>query len=270
MKISVFYEHILEAAEQSSMTVLDVCKKISSHGITGVEIENKRIYEKEEEIMKVLKQTGMEVSCIYGFFDFSHQDDIRSGLEMVDLAKKVHAGKIMAIPGFITGIELFPLIRKRKIDKMVSALSCICNYAKESNVTVVLEDFDDKKAPYSNADGLKYFMDHVKGLKCAFDTGNFLYSEEDSFDVLPLFLNKIAHVHCKDRIFQKKEGEIPKKTVRGREMYSCAVGSGCIRMKEIIEKIIENDYDDYFAIEHFGSLCQFEDMLKSVEWMHQF
>ena len=41
MKISVFYEHILEAANQSSMTVLDICKKISSCGIMGIEIEDK-------------------------------------------------------------------------------------------------------------------------------------------------------------------------------------------------------------------------------------
>lgn len=270
MKISVFYEHILEAADQSSTTVLDICKKISSCGIMGIEIEDKRLYEKEEEIMKTIKQTGMEISCIYGFFDFSHNDDIKSGFRMVDLAKRVHAGKIMPIPGFVTGIELFPLIYKRKMEKMTSALSFICNYAKESNITVVLEDFDDKKAPYSTANGLKYFMDHVEGLRCAFDTGNFLYSEENSFDVLPIFLNKISHVHCKDRTFQKKEGEIPKKTIKGREMYSCAVGSGCIKMKEIIEKLIENGYDDYFAIEHFGSLCQLEDMIKSAEWMHEF
>ncbi len=270
MKISVFYEHILEAAEQSSMTALEVCKRISSYGIMGVEIENTRLNERKEEIMKMLKQTGMEISCIYGFFDFSHQEDIKNGLKMVDLAIEVHAKKIMPIPGFITGIELFPLIKKRKLEKLTSALTFICNYAKESNVTVVLEDFDDKKAPYSNAKGLRYFMDHVKDLRCAFDTGNFLYSEEDSFDVLPLFINKISHVHCKDRTFQKKEGEISTKTIRGREMFSCAVGSGCIKMKEIIEKLIENGYDDYFAIEHFGSLCQLEDMQKSVEWMQEF
>ena len=135
---------------------------------------------------------------------------------------------------------------------------------------VVLEDFDDKIAPYCNISGLKYFMDHVEGLRCAFDTGNFLYNEEDSFEALPKFIDKISHVHCKDRTWKKKEGEVPKETIRGRKMYSCAVGSGCIKMKEIIEKLIENGYDDYFAIEHFGSLCQLEDMLKSVEWMQEF
>lgn len=270
MKVSVFYEHILEAADQSSMTVLEVCKNISSCGIMGIEIENVRLKENEEEIMKITRQTDMEISCIYGFYDFSHQEDIKNGFEIVDLAKKVNAKKVMLIPGFVKGIELLPFIYKRKMNKMVSALIAVCNYAKINNITVVLEDFDDKIAPYCNAKGLKYFIDHVDGLKCAFDTGNFLYSEEDSLEVLPMFIDQIAHVHCKDRTFDKKEGEIPKETIKGRQMYSCAVGSGCIKMKEIIEKVIRSGYDDYFAIEHFGSLTQLNDMIKSVEWLQQF
>ena len=105
MKVSVFYEHILEAADQSSMTVLEVCKNISSCGIMGIEIENVRLKENEEEIMKITRQTDMEISCIYGFYDFSHQEDIKNGFEIVDLAKKVNAKKVMLIPGFVKGIE---------------------------------------------------------------------------------------------------------------------------------------------------------------------
>lgn len=270
MKISVFYEHILEAAEQSSMSVLEICKNISSCGIMGVEIENVRLKEHKEEIMKTLKQADMEISCIYGFYDFSHKENIENGLEIVDLARNVNAKKVMLLPGFITGIEFLPFIYKCKVEKMVSALTAVCKYAKENDIMVVLEDFDDKKAPYSNVNGLKYFIDHVEGMKCAFDTGNFLYSEEDSLKVLPMFLDKIGHVHCKDRTFHKNEKETPKETIKGRQMYSCAVGSGCIKMKEIIEEIIKSGYDDYFAIEHFGSLTQLKDMQKSVQWLQQF
>lgn len=270
MKISVFYEHILEAAQQTSKSILEVCRLAVSYGISGVEIENTRLLNKEENAASILKQANLEVSCIYGFFDFSHESDIRDGLQMVDLAKEVNAKKIMLIPGFVKGIEKLPFIYNRKLDKMVSALNTVSEYAKENGIMLVLEDFDDKIAPYCNAKGLKYFLDHVKGIACAFDTGNFLYSEEDSYEVLPMFIHKIGHVHCKDRSLKKKEGENYKKTVKGREMYSCAVGSGCIKMKEIVEEILKSGYDDYFAIEHFGSLCQLEDMEKSAKWLQEF
>ncbi len=70
---------------------------------------------------------------------------------------------------------------------------------------MVLEDFDDAPAYYKDAAGLEFFLAHVDGLKCAFDTGNFLYSEEDSLEVLPKFLGQIGHVHCKDRTFEVKK-----------------------------------------------------------------
>ena len=270
MKISVFYEHILEAAQQSSKSILEICQLAASYGITGVEIENIRLLEIDNTALSVLKQADLEISCIYGFFDFSHNSNIKDGLQMVDLAKNVNSRKIMVIPGFVKGIERIPFIYQRKKEKMISALNIISAYANENGVMLVLEDFDDKIAPYSDAKGLKYFLDRVEGIKCAFDTGNFLYSEEDSCQVLPLFLSKIGHVHCKDRTFIKKEGEICKKTIKGREMYSCAVGSGCIKMKDIVEQIIQSGYDDYFAIEHFGSLCQLKDMKESAKWLQEF
>ncbi len=267
MKISVFYEHILEAANQSSMSVMDVCKAVNSYGIMGVEIEDKRLLEHDGEAAGILRQADLEISCVYGFFDFSHKGDVKDGYKIVDLAKRNGAKKVMLIPGFVKSIERIPFIYQRKVERMISALTAVCSYAKGNGIMVVLEDFDDKAAPYCNISGLRYFMDHVEGLGCAFDTGNFLYSEEDSFEALPKFIDKISHVHCKDRTWEEKEGEVPKETIKGRKMYSCAVGSGCIKMKEIVKKIIASGYDDFYAIEHFGSLCQLQDMEESAKWL---
>ena len=40
--------------------------------------------------------------------------------------------------------------------------------------------------------------------------------------------------------------------------------------KDIIEEILQSGYDDYFAIEHFGSLCQLKDMEESARWLQEF
>lgn len=270
MKISVFYEHIAEAAMQSGKSILEVCKLAASFGIEGIEIEDKRLINEGKEILEYLKESKLEISCIYGFYDFSHDDNIQRGYDFVDLACNLGVNKIMPIPGFMQDNEREPEVYKKCLDKMIDAMNRICEYAKEKNVMIVLEDFDDKIAHFSNAEGLKYFMDHVSGLYCTFDTGNFLYSEEDSFEVLPMFIDKVRHVHCKDRSFTKVEGEEFKSTVCGRDMYSAPVGSGCIKMKEIIEAVKEKGYDDYFAIEHFGSLDHISYMKKSADWLKQF
>ena len=267
MKISVFYEHIAEAALQENKSVEKIFEKVSSYGISGVEIENTRLMKEKDRIVNALSKAGLSISCMYGFFDFSHTDSIKDGIDMVNLADELKIKKIMLIPGFLKKYEFLPFIYKKRVDKMVKDLKNICDYAKKKGIMTVLEDFDGKEAPFATSKQLLYFLNHITDLYCAFDTGNFLYSEEDSLEVLPLFIDRIGHVHCKDRTFQKKEGEVPKATVKGREMYSCAVGKGCIKMKDIVEKILEAGYDDYFAIEHFGSLNQLEDMKNSAKFL---
>ena len=69
--------------------------------------------------------------------------------------------------------------------------------------------------------------------------------------------------------FTVKEGETPKATIKGRDMYSAAVGSGVIPMKEIVEQILAKGYHDYFAIEHFGSINQLKDMELSAKWFQE-
>lgn len=269
MKLSVFYEHIVEAAQQESKSISEICKMASSFGIEGVEIENKRLWENKEGVLSNLKEGNLEISCMYGFFDFSHSDDLKPGFEMVDLADELKIKKIMLIPGFLKDFEFLPIIYKQKVDKMIDMLQKICIYAKEKNIMVVLEDFDDKIAPFATAKQLTYFYENIPELYCAFDTGNFLYSEEHALEVLPMFIDNIGHVHCKDRSFAVKEGETPKATIKGRDMYSAAVGSGVIPMKEIVSQILKKGYDDYFAIEHFGSMNQLKDMELSANWFKE-
>lgn len=267
IKISVFYDHIAEAALQEKESIEKIAELVSSYGITGVEIENTRLMKERENVLKILDTAGLSVSCMYGFFDFAHESSIQRGLEMVDLADKLHIKKIMPIPGFLRRYEFLPGIYHIQVDKLVKALRNICAYAEEKGIKVVLEDFDGRMAPFANARQLKHFLDQIPELYCAFDTGNFLFSEEDSYEVLPLFLDRIGHVHCKDRSFRKNEGEKPLATIKGRDMYSRAVGSGCIRMQEIVKEILAKGYADYFAIEHFGSLKQLEDMRESAAFL---
>ena len=266
MKLSVFYEHIIEAAKQENKSISEICKLASSFGIKGVEIENKRLFEDKKGVLSNLKEGNLEISCMYGFFDFSHSDDLNPGFEMVDLADELGIQKIMLIPGFLEDFEFLPIVYKQKVDKMIDMLKKVCIYAKEKDIMVVLEDFDDKIAPFATAKQLTYFYENIPELYCAFDTGNFLYSEEEALEVLPLFIDNIGHVHCKDRSFDIKEGEIPKATIKGRNMYSAPVGNGVIPMKEIVNRILAKGYHDYFAIEHFGSLYQLKDMELSADW----
>lgn len=267
MKISVFYEHLLEAVKQSGKTMEEVCILAVSYGISYVEIDYKVLFSDKDRILTLLKDTGLKIGCIYGFFDFGYDKDLQKGIDFVDFAESAGAKNIMPIPGFMKKMDHIPFIYRSRRENMRSIMEHICAYAKDRGITVCLEDFDDKIAPFATSKQLLWFMNHVKGLRCAFDTGNFLYSEEDAKAVLPMFEPYISYVHCKDRSLEYKKNENPKYTVKGRALYSSAVGYGCIPMEDIINRLLSIGYDGVFAIEHFGSCNQLEDIRLSAEWL---
>lgn len=274
MKISVFFDHVKQASVEESCSIEKILDSIKKAGISGIEMEDRDLFDKDYDYLEMIKKSGMKISCVYGFYTLSKEDEIKRAYKTVDFAKENDIKNLMFIPGFLNSLELkIPFLAKRKADKYLEGLSKVVDYAKENGICMLLEDFDNRIAYFSTSKGLSYFIDNIKDLYCTFDTGNFLYSEEDALTVLPLFLKKIKHVHLKDRSLSdlsKNKEEKPLLTIKGRELFSSPVGFGCIPMKEIIQDILETGYDGYFAIEHFGSVEMLSFMLKSAEFLSQY
>jgi sugar phosphate isomerase/epimerase len=263
MKLSVFYEHIIEASGQTGKTVEEICRIVRGYGIEAVEIDAARLDKNEDELMEQLEHGDLKVICVCAFFDFGRDPDYEKGFDLIRTAKRTGADKVLVIPGFVKPGDAPEAL----LENMKRVLSKVCDFAKSQGVTVGMEDFDDCSAPFSTTEQLLWFMENVPGLRCTFDTGNFLYSEEDTLDALHRLEGYISHVHCKDRSLAEKAGENPKLTVKGRRLYSSPVGHGCIPMKEILTYLIGKGYDGTFAIEHFGSRNQLEDMRQSAKWL---
>ncbi len=265
MKISIFYNHIEEAAVQSGKTLAEVLVIARENGIQAVEIDAANLKTAEVEISAELQKAGMTISCICAHSDLGHSNDFRQGFDLIDLAVRTGVEKVLLVPGFIKDTDNRDLV----INQQIEAVRAACSYAKSKGVKVYMEDYDDQRAPYSTLKDLYFFLKEIPELGCAFDTGNFLYNEEDAEEALTLLLPYIGHVHMKDRSLSVKEGETPKLTIKGRKLYSSAVGEGCIPMQSICQRLIDNGYQGTLAIEHFGSQNQLEDMQKSAKWLKQ-
>lgn len=279
MTISVFYEHVAEAANQENMSIPEVLSRIRQAGITGVEMDRGRLsYDSQAE--KYIKEADMSVHGLYQFFDFGYRytkKDKKEAQALVDDAVRLQA-QVLVIPGFIHEEDMDDVMRKEQkihcdnprilpvVRKMADAVGGIVDYAQEKGVVVSMEDFDDYHSPIATVEGLLWFLKQVKGLTVAFDTGNFLYSEETAEEVLGQLLPHVKQVHLKDRALRENDGEC-KATISGRKMYPVAVGSGCIAMEEIVRRLQENGYDGNYAIEHFGSKHQLADMLDSAGYV---
>ena len=109
-------------------------------------------------------------------------------------------------------------------------------------------------------------MQHGPGLRCGFDTGNFLYNEEDAVKSFYLFRPYIASVHCKDRAFTENTGS-PCVTIANRKLYPVAVGDGNLPIEKMMRVLLDSGYTGSFAAEHFGSIEQLKCMERSAAFL---
>lgn len=251
MKLSVFFDHILQAAEQTKKPLPELLQEVKASGIQAVEINMTYLREKEETY-ELLRKAGLGVSCVYEFYEMQQKEETKKAQDHIAIAQRAGADKILVVPGFLaeetaqfaecvgdsSRMETF-LNQNEKADTMVNGMKKLVEMADRAGITVVIEDFDDEKSPISCVNGMKWFMERVPHLKAAFDTGNFIIYKDDLFEAWDALKDRVVHVHCKDR------GQEP-----------VAVGDGYIPMRKIVGKILESGYDGYFAIEHFDAADQ--------------
>ena len=185
MKLSVFYDHILQAAEQTGKPLTELLRNVKNAGIEAVEI-NMSYLSQQEQTFALLKEAGLKVSCVYEFYEMDKQDERTKAKKHIDIAQKAGAEKVLVIPGFFSEQEakqLTPCVGSyekmadflngnEKALRMAEDLNQIVEYGKQMGIAVTVEDFDDRKSPLSCVGGILWFLKQVPLLKVTFDTGN--------------------------------------------------------------------------------------------------
>ena len=277
MKISFFYDHVLEAAAQSGKTTGEVMALCRQAGITGIEINGQYLQENQDRIRRELEENKMQISCIYQQYEFGQNTDLTAARETVLLAEKFHSQRVLAIPGFLTEQDAHDLVSRAdtfahteqymdahpEIQRTKETLTQMCSFAAEHQVSVVLEDYDNFTAPFARTWQLLWFMKNVPGLRYALDIGNFAYSDEDVLAAYRVLQPYIVHVHCKDR-----GRERARENGRYRKgLAAVPFGYGYLPTAKVLELLKEQQYDGFYAIEHFGAPDQLKYMKKSAEYL---
>ncbi len=208
MKISAFYENILEGAGNDGLEIRTALAGLKQEGMEKVYISYDTLKnDAEEKIVKILRELGLGVEGIYGFFRFEQFPTDDSYRGMIDLAVKLNAGNVLLVPGLIA--EDAQEKRAQLLENMWTGLRNAVQYGKKQGIAVSIEDFDGLDAPYCSIKGTAEFLDNVQGLQLSFDTGNFVMYHEDELEALELFKDKICTVHMKDRC---RENDLVRKT----------------------------------------------------------
>ncbi|MBE6627285.1 MAG: sugar phosphate isomerase/epimerase [Ruminococcaceae bacterium] len=287
MKLSVFYNHILQAAEQSGKSLEEVVKMVAEQGITGVDTHVELI-DRDDEMVSRLAKYGIGINCPYEFFNWNSVEygDTTRLYHLIDSAAKYGADKVLVIPGFLEEEESrefnemldmvevsdagyndprFVKFMSESPDmiRVADMLGRAVAYGKERGVTVMIEPFDNPISPVARTLPIMWFLRHVEGLGFAFDTGNFASADENALTAWELLGDYTYHVHLKDR--GEEEGYEDAKYCRG--LATVSVGSGYIPIADIVKLVRATGYDGYFAIEHFRHPEQVRGIGESAEYL---
>lgn len=284
IRLSVFFDHILQAEEQTGKHIPELLAEVKKAGISAIEINCTYLLE-HPAMLEMLETAGLQVSCIYEFYALERGRETEKARRHIEIARKTKAGKILIVPGFFSVeteefVNCVPdrekvwdyLSHSEKAQRMADGLREIVEMAGSRNIadtpiTVVIEDFDDRNSPIACVSGMQWFAEQVPGLCFTFDTGNFIIHGENIFAAWEELKDKVVHVHCKDR---KISSDKPLQTQKNatldiKECYlPAAEGEGCIPIKELVYKMKEYGYRGYLAIEHFDAADQEAYMQKSA------
>lgn len=290
IRLSVFFDHILQAEEQTGKHIPELLAGVKKAGISAVEINCTYLLE-HPATLEMLETAGLQVSCIYEFYALERGRETEKARRHIEIARKTKAGKILIVPGFFSVeteefVNCVPdrekvwdyLSHSEKAQRMADGLREIVEMAGSRNIadtpiTVVIEDFDDRNSPIACVSGMQWFAEQVPGLCFTFDTGNFIIHGENIFAAWEELKDKVVHVHCKDR---KISSDKPLQTQKNatpdiKECYlPAAVGEGCIPIKELVYKMKEYGYRGYLAIEHFDAADQEAYMQKSAANLQEY
>lgn len=290
IRLSVFFDHILQAEEQTGKHIPELLAEVKKAGISAVEINRTYLLE-HPATLEMLETAGLQVSCIYEFYALERGRETEKARRHIEIARKTKAGKILIVPGFFSVeaeefVNCVPdrekvwdyLSHSEKAQRMADGLREIVEMAGSRNIadtpiTVVIEDFDDRNSPIACVSGMQWFAEQVPGLCFTFDTGNFIIHGENIFAAWEELKDKVVHVHCKDR---KISSDKPLQTQKNatpdiKECYlPAAVGEGCIPIKELVYKMKEYGYRGYLAIEHFDAADQEAYMQKSAANLQEY
>ena len=268
MKIAAFYENILEGAKTAGISPVLAVKTLMDHGLDLLYASVYSASDENSGMPEVIRETGIGVEGLYGFYDFGHHPEDESYKVLVDKAAELSAGNVLIIPGFLKDDEKASWTEQ--VENMKAVLKKAAAYGIEKSVAVSLEDVDNLNVPVNSIAGLKDFFDAVPELKYSLDTGNFVMYREDEREAFHLFKDRICTVHLKDRSDAAVNPDDQFKTrADGSPTYPAVTGSGNIHMKEIFKGLKEMGYTGNLIAElyDYSPTRMLKGIEESIEWV---
>lgn len=286
MNISLFFDHIVTASDATGKSIVDIAAKAKDKGLSAVDVNNTKFFVSgNQDFPALLRHLDLKLSSSFEFYDWGYGEfgkDVRIK-EQIEYAANCGAKSILVVPGLLiehSEIEemnrvfdrnnsLLPgkfvsefMQSNRAVMNMCEMLEMAVVYGKSCGVEVSIENFDDRCAPYSRSAGVLWFLSQIEGLKCTFDTGNFILGDESFEEAYPLYMDKICHIHAKDRGIDENICKLHNKGT-----LPTTVGSGYLNLQGAIKDFISRGYNGYIAIEQCNVKEPYNAIFEAIDFM---
>lgn len=182
---------------------------------------------------------GVKVVCLCVGNDFTGPDAeaVRRSVARVkgyvDIAGDCGAEVVRVFAGWTA----FESLRAEHYERCAAALAEVGAYAQAKGVLIALENHGGPTATAAQVRRLLELADHP-GVKANFDGGNFAKCKEDPLAAYSVLRGRIGYTHWKD--------------VRpaGGELEYCALGEGITDWSPLVEALLADGYDGYWAMEY--------------------
>lgn len=242
VRVSYFSQLIEFLARQSGMSFYDAAKSLRDMGYEGVEC----LYNIKPENLKILDELGFQHACAIAHVNIT-QDDCQEELDkVIQFMLDNDFKQVLLVPGLYDETPT-----QAQYDALYKRWNAFVKKAGDLGLTVLVECYDNAKSPIKDMEGIDDAMKNVKGLKQAFDIGNFMFAGDDPMEAYEHFKPTISHLHIKDR-------------PEGGKGFS-NIGYGTAPVKEIVNDMRHSGYDGWYVMELYGSKNLLEDSRISME-----
>lgn len=166
-----------------------------------------------ETVAELFGKVGIEPVChtVICSIAAAEKDRYEEGLALlrteIKNAAVMGCSMIMVVPNpeDIHDLSEKPAAAQRIID----TLNLVCDEAEALGVTVTIENFSSKKAPFQTPEECLHILKNVPKLKFVIDTGNFYFPKSDLIAAWELLKDYTIHVHVKDWMLVDEKTGIP-------------------------------------------------------------
>jgi len=226
-------------------TVADFIRHCARAGIRAVEISRSDEMTAAGDVERALLESGIAVSSYNLAPVLLHEDTLerrRAWQEFdrgIERATMLRSRCAMLFPG--------PLGKKSPEEErrsLVEALRECVRHVPAGGPTLVMENVGmAERAPiHGRTRHMRQIVEDVASprFRLAFDTGNFMYVEEDPVAALSELLPCVVHVHLKDVVR------------RGGRCVEVPIGTGSVDFPALFKILADACYDGYLSVECAG------------------